>query len=129
MPRCRAAMTRLPSNDGAAARAPTGRFNTDVSLDAKVTGGTISFGGRGDYHGHDAAAVGAARSAAARRKRGRLGGEHITATDFGFNKALRRGTAQGTHLFTQPRNDRGHRAIGVARPRAVERFNDRLGGP
>ena len=31
----------------AAARAPAGRFNTDVSLDAKVTGGTISSGGEG----------------------------------------------------------------------------------
>ena len=47
-PRCRAAMTRLPSSEGAAAaRGPLGRFDTDVSFDAKVTGG-ITIQGRGE---------------------------------------------------------------------------------
>jgi len=48
MPRCRAAITRLPSSEGAAAaRGPLGRFDTDVSFDVKVTGG-ITFQGRGE---------------------------------------------------------------------------------
>jgi hypothetical protein len=51
MPRCRAAITRLPSSEGAAAaRGPLGRFDTDVSFDAKVTGGiTLSKAGARKY--------------------------------------------------------------------------------
>src|SRR5438552_12727136 len=64
----------------------------------------------------------APRSAVSHRKRGwlgarRLGGENIAPADFGFDKALRRRAAQRTKLFAKLGDDRGHCAIGVARPR------------
>jgi len=52
-------MTRLPSSDGVAARGPLGRFDTDVSFDAKVTGGTTLCKAGEDDHRNGAAAVGA----------------------------------------------------------------------
>jgi hypothetical protein len=65
-----AAITRLPSSDGAATpRGPLGRFDTDVSFDAKVTGGITLFRAGEDDHGDRAAAVGAALSRRAPKMR------------------------------------------------------------
>jgi len=74
------------------------------------------------------------RSGAAGGRGGRpgghgLGGEHITAANFGLDETLPGGTGQRPQFFAQAGDDRPDRLIGIAALGRADRLGNGLGRP
>src|ERR1051326_4637336 len=135
IPRCRATMTRLPSNDPVALPASSSTSTVDGSFNAKVTVSTTSSQSLDHNQPSNksgtafARGLGGPRALRQSRLRGRQGcpvrhlrHKYVAATELGFDQILGGRTAERADLFAQPRDDDIDGAIAVWAPRPVERL-------